>query len=252
MPPRYLRRRRPPVWSQDSYGPAILLIAGTYVIGTLSTQRWTVSLLLFAQIATVWYALRVSKAHLGVRVAAAVVFTLSVMAGVWNLFSQEHTLVGLTFFASSLLYVLAPLSIISDMGRRRDANRELMMAALATYLMIGMAFAFAYRCIAAFQPSPFFGAQGDGTLADSLFYSFVTLTTTGYGDLVPAGNPGRTLAVLEALLGQLFLVTAVAKIVNIWHPRGWKQPEQQSFHSPGMAPERPEGTTVVPTDGTKE
>ncbi len=49
----------------------------------------------------------------------------------------------------------------------------------------------------------------------------MTLTTTGYGNLVPSQNPGQTLAVMEAVLGQLFLVTAVAKIVTAWRPRGW-------------------------------
>ena len=65
---------------------------------------------------------------------------------------------------------------------------------------------------------PFFGSQGRGTLSQDLFFSFTTLTTTGYGNLVPAGNPGQTLAVLEMLIGQLFLVTAVAKVVNAWRP----------------------------------
>ena len=51
-------------------------------------------------------------------------------------------------------------------------------------------------------------------MANDLFFSFVTLTTTGYGNLVPAANPGQSLAVLEAIMGQLFLVTAVAKVVN--------------------------------------
>jgi hypothetical protein len=67
------------------------------------------------------------------------------------------------------------------------------------------------------QP-PFFGPQGAGTLSQDLFFSFTTLTTTGYGDFVPAGNPGQTFAVLEMLIGQLFLVTAVAKVVNAWRP----------------------------------
>jgi Ion channel len=57
-----------------------------------------------------------------------------------------------------------------------------------------------------------------------LVLSFVTLTTTGYGNLVPAGNPGQSLAVLEALMGQLFLVTAVGKLVSAWRPRGWRDP----------------------------
>ena len=62
-----------------------------------------------------------------------------------------------------------------------------------------MAFAFAYRFLGEVQSEPFFGAQGDGNIADDLFFSFVTLTTTGYGNLVPAGNPGQSIAVLEAL-----------------------------------------------------
>jgi hypothetical protein len=235
-------RRRTPIWSADSYGPLMLLIAGTYVIGTLSSHRWTISLLLFAQIGTVWFALRVSRAHTSLRMLAGVIFVLSLIAGAWNFFDHGSTLIGLVFFASSALYVVAPVSIVGDLGRRRHVDRELMLGALATYLMLGMAFAFAYRCIAAFQPGPFFGAQGDGTLADSLFYSFVTLTTTGYGDLVPAGNPGRTLAVLEALLGQLFLVTAVAKVVNVWRPKGWRD----NFHSPGMASPAAGETNVGP------
>ena len=65
-------------------------------------------------------------------------------------------------------------------------------------------------------------ANGVGSLSDDLFFSFVTLTTTGYGNLVPAGNPGQSLAVFEALLGQLFLVTAVGKIVTAWRPKGWR------------------------------
>ena len=70
-----------------------------------------------------------------------------------------------------------------------------------------------YRAIGILQPAPFFGTDGPGDIAQVLFFSFITLTTTGYGDLVPAPNPGQTMAVM-AVLGQLFLVTAVAKIIT--------------------------------------
>jgi hypothetical protein len=63
-------------------------------------------------------------------------------------------------------------------------------------------------------------------MSDALFFSFVTLTTTGYGNLVPASNPGQSLAVMEAVLGQLFLVTAVAKIITAWKPRRWRSSEE--------------------------
>ncbi|MGH9248606.1 MAG: potassium channel family protein, partial [Acidimicrobiales bacterium] len=74
------------------------------------------------------------------------------------------------------------------------------------------------------QAGPFFGADGEGTVSQVLFFSFITLTTTGYGNLIPADNPGQSLAVLEALLGQLFLVTAVGKIVTAWRPKAWREP----------------------------
>ena len=51
-------------------------------------------------------------------------------------------------------------------------------------------------------------------MSQDLFFSFVTMTTVGYGNLVPAANPGQTLAVLEAVIGQLFLVVAVGKIIS--------------------------------------
>lgn len=84
--------------------------------------------------------------------------------------------------------------------------------------MVGMGFAFAYRALGALQAGPFFGSQGEGPFPQYLFFSFTTLTTTGYGNLVPDANPGQTLAVLEMLIGQLFLVTAVARVVSTWQP----------------------------------
>ncbi len=53
---------------------------------------------------------------------------------------------------------------------------------------------------------------------DFLFFSYTTLTTTGYGDLVPAGQVGRMVSGLEMMLGQVFLVTLVAGLVSLWRP----------------------------------
>jgi len=54
-----------------------------------------------------------------------------------------------------------------------------------------------------------------------LFFSFTTLTTTGFGNLVPAANPGQTVTVAEMLIGQLFLITAVGKVITVWRPARW-------------------------------
>lgn len=208
--------------TRSGYGVVLALIVITYVLALFARERWMVAVLLFVQTGTVWQTLRVSKAQAGLRLIAALVFVLALVAAVLNVFARNSPLIGWTFLAASVLYVLAPFSIVRDLGRHRGVNQQTMLGALAAYLLIGMAFAFAYECIAAIQPGPLFGEHGDGSLADVLFFSFVTMTTTGYGDLVPATNPAQTIAVLEALLGTLFLVTAVAKVVDKWRPRNWE------------------------------
>jgi hypothetical protein len=215
------------------YGLVLVLIITTYVLALLVDRRWMVSLLLFVQTGTVWQALRTSRARPGIRLAAAGAFALALIAATVNLFARSTPLTGLAFLAASALYLLAPVSIVRDLGGQRGVDRRTMLGALAAYLLIGMAFGFAYACVAVLQPGPFFGAAGDPRLSQTLFFSFVTMTTTGYGDLVPTGNPGQSIAIAEALIGQLFLVTAVAKVVENWRPRSWQR-------SGGESPEHQE------------
>ncbi|MEV6300585.1 ion channel [Actinoplanes sp. NPDC051861] len=207
---------------RGGYGVVLLLIVVTYVLALSADERWIVAVLLFVQTLTVWQALRVSGAHLGARLIAALVFALALFAAILNLFFHESPLIGWTFLAASSLYLLAPFSIVRNLAGRRGVDQQTLLGALAAYLLIGMAFGFAYECVAALQPGPLFGENGDPPLSDALFFSFVTMTTTGYGDLVPATNPAQSIAILEALLGQLFLVTAVAKVVENWRPRNWQ------------------------------
>jgi hypothetical protein len=220
---RAIRRLLRSFLSADSYGLVVVMIVVTYVMAAALSERWGATILVFVQIGTVWLALRTSEARRGLLVAANVLFVVAVAGGVVNLFTDaESGLSGCVFVAASLLYVVAPVAIVRHVAYRTAVDQETMLGALAAYLLIGMAFAFAYRSVGAIETAPFFGADGEGTMSQDLFFSFVTLTTTGYGNFVPAGNPGQILAVLEALLGQLFLVTAVGKLVSAWRPRSWR------------------------------
>jgi hypothetical protein len=206
--------------SPDSYGLVVLLILVTYGLSAALTASWAESLVLAVQIATVWVALRASRARRWVRSAANVALVAAAVAAVANLFfhDQIHGAV-VASWVSSLLYLVAPVSIVRHLVGRRTVDGETVLGAIAAYLMAGMFFAFFYHALGLSQTQPpFFGPQGHGTLSQDLFFSFTTLTTTGYGNLVPAANPGQTLAVLEMLIGQLFLVTAVAKVVSAWRP----------------------------------
>jgi voltage-gated potassium channel Kch len=208
--------------STDSYALVLLLIVVTYAIAVNVNHRGLTALVLI-QVVTVRLALRTSVAHRRVLLAADVLFGVAVAAAVANFFVKDSTrLEPYMFVAATILYFIAPIAIVRRIAFRREVDQETMLGALAAYLFFGMAFAFTYRYIGAVQNTPFFGTGGIGSLSDDLFFSFVTLTTTGYGNLVPASNPGQSLAVFEALLGQLFLITAVGKIVTAWRPKGWR------------------------------
>jgi Ion channel len=127
------------------------------------------------------------------------------------------------FTVSCVLYLIAPFSIVRDLVTRPAIDRETLLGAVAAYVLIGMFFAFAYKAAGEFGSVPFFGTDGPGSLSQDLFFSFVTMTTVGYGNLVPAANPGQSLAVVEALIGQLFLVVAVGKIINSFTPQRRKR-----------------------------
>lgn len=205
--------------SADSYGLVLLLIVLTYVLSVSVTERWGASLVLAVQILTVWLVFRTSQAPKWARLAAFVLLAFAGVTALARLFVSQDQGLPAVFLASTVLYLIAPFSVVGHIGVRRDVDQETVLGAIAAYLLIGMFFAFAYRSIAAIQAGPFFGADGDGTMSDTLFFSFVTISTTGYGNLVPAANPGQSLAVLEAVAGQLFLVTAVAKVISAWRPK---------------------------------
>jgi hypothetical protein len=81
-----------------------------------------------------------------------------------------------------------------------------------------MLFAFMFSVVDHLGSTPFF-VHGAEDQADFLYFSFTTITTTGYGDYVPATNLGHSLAITEALVGQIYLVTVVAVIVSNLRPR---------------------------------
>jgi hypothetical protein len=81
-------------------------------------------------------------------------------------------------------------------------------------MLIGMAFGFLYGAIDRFGGDSFFAGGDPATVSHCLYFSFTTLATVGYGDFVSRSDLGHTLAVSEALIGQIYLVTVVSLIVS--------------------------------------
>jgi len=102
----------------------------------------------------------------------------------------------------------------------RGVVLQAVLGALAVYVLVGLTFAFVIGAIAAGVHGPYFASGTDGVQSERVYYSFTVLTTTGFGDFTAAMRGGRALAVLEMLLGQLYLVTVIATLVgNLRHQR---------------------------------
>jgi hypothetical protein len=96
-------------------------------------------------------------------------------------------------------------------------DRERIMAALDAYLLVGLVFGVAYTMLDRVWPASFGGAVVQPlTLPEAMYFSFVTIATLGYGDIVPLSAPARGLAVVEAVSGQLYLTVLVARLVGLY------------------------------------
>jgi hypothetical protein len=122
----------------------------------------------------------------------------------------------------SALMLLVPVAILRRIGKEFEeegVDLEVVLGALCAYLFIGAYFAFLYDVMARLSKSPFFAQPGADSRLNYLYFSFITLTTTGYGDISPAFGPGRMIAVTEAIIGQLYLVSVVAIVVSAYGKR---------------------------------
>jgi len=116
--------------------------------------------------------------------------------------------------ASAGLLLLVPVAIVVEFRRHLEVTVQSVMAALCIYVVLGMFFASVASAVSAISGLAYFAGQSTANTADYTYFSFITLATVGYGDFVPVLRLGRALAVLEGLMGQLYLVTVVALVVG--------------------------------------
>jgi hypothetical protein len=113
----------------------------------------------------------------------------------------------------ALLALCGPAAIVRRLVQQQVINFTTVAGALCVYLLAGLFFALVYGSMTVLNHDQFFAQQRGGSPVDFVYFSFVTLTTTGYGDLTANTDGGRMTAILEALFGQLYLVSIVALLV---------------------------------------
>jgi hypothetical protein len=206
------------------YGIVFVLVVLSFVVQEAAPDTdLTRVVIIWLQAATVAAAVRIAGANLPiVRLAAAVVALAAVAAPVlWVVEGSVGD--GVTAIATGLLVGVAPVAIAAGLSRdllhSGEVTVETLSGVLAIYLLVGMFFSFLFAAVQTLGDDPFFAEIADPERADYLYFSYTTLTSTGFGDFTAATNLGRTLTSIEALVGTIYLVTIVALIVANLRPR---------------------------------
>jgi hypothetical protein len=210
----------------DSYASLlVLLLANFFLLEVVHDERWAVigSTLLGAAALIV----AISDPDTGHKVERRhwISIVVCVLIAPIVLLVNSREVVGLTYLLPAALLVTATLPVtVVRVLRHKRVTYETVLGALCTYVLLGLLFAFLFLAVAELRSEPFFAQAGLHQQSEYLYFSFVTLTTLGFGDLSPAVGLPQALVALEALLGQVFLVTLVARLVTLWVRQSAEEP----------------------------
>jgi Ion channel len=162
------------------------------------------------------------------RAAVVVVPAIVAIVIIASVAGKGSTVTGIAAIANGLLIALAPPAVVSGLYKNLRATGTvtvtLVAGVLCLYLLLGLFFASVYVAIQNLGGAPFFADGAAAVSSRSVYFSFATMTTVGYGDYTARTDLGHTLSVSEALVGQIYLVTVVAAIVARLVPRGPQVP----------------------------
>jgi hypothetical protein len=214
-PARPLRRlHRSEPRSERYYFLLALLLIDVCVIGLVGDSKWATFTYTPLTAATLLLALRTSEAKRGTMRIAWVAATIAVVASAAVAITGSTHLVGYVYFMLFALLLISPAAIGRRIIMSRSVTPRLLVAAICVYLMLGLLFTFIYLGVNGVHPNFFAqGVQKDPSVY--LYFSFITMTTVGFGDFTPGYAVPRVLVVFEAMLGQVYLVVAVARLVSL-------------------------------------
>jgi hypothetical protein len=160
------------------------------------------------------YAVSHKKHH----ILIALLLALPMLGSIWSrYFVKLSALEVMGGLCGAAFFIFAIIQILIFIYSQKKVTRDLIVGAAIVYLLMALAWSFIYGVLESLHPGSFSipEIQGISTSRHFLYYSFVTITTLGYGDITPVTSLARSLCVLEAVIGQLYLVVQVAWLVGV-------------------------------------
>ena len=209
-----------PLWQPEPapgrYGALLLLLIVGYLLSAFITARWIESLQVVLFTVAMILALRSSSVSWrGVRLLLAVaVIGVPIFFAISLSNATGDVGTGIANIWTGLVLLAAVVMIVHRVLAFGTVTLQSIFGAFSAYLIVGLMFASFFAAIYHFSGDHFFANGQAGNTQTFQYFSFTTLTTLGYGDFTAAANSGRAVAVMEALTGQVFLATLVARLVS--------------------------------------
>jgi hypothetical protein len=211
------------------YGAVLLIVLVLVVFLIVApAENWARALALALEVAALTVAFATSRVRPAVRRRRVLI------GGVVTVVAAGCVVAGLVPLSvvdasGALIAVAIPVELAGGLVRlvrQHGVTLQAVAGALTIYLLVGLVFAWTIGFVARIDDTPYFAQGTSGTEGQRVYFSFTVLTTTGFGDLT-AGTPvGRALAVLEMLVGQLYLVTVIGLVVGNFTGRRARAPER--------------------------
>jgi hypothetical protein len=201
--------------SPPRYGLALVGIIAVIVLSAGAGEAGAIGIAaLLVQSVVLIFVLRTSSVSTQVARTATIVTAVAVAGAIATQILDGRSATAAAEIVSLLLVIATPIAIVRRLTYERHIEGPIVFGAICLYLLIGLFYSDVYALFDRFDPEPFFVQTDDPTQADFVYFSYITMTTVGYGDLTAAGSLSRMIAVTEALVGQLYLVTVVALVVS--------------------------------------
>jgi hypothetical protein len=214
--------RREPEHVRDRFGLLLLLLTLAFLALGFSTSwmRVLAGALELAAFVVAFAATGLRLNHILLSGLAAAGVVATVLAGVSG---PPGVAQGLGSLAACTVLVAMLVGVLDRVLRHREVTIQTLFGAVCAYFLLGLLYSAIYSALDAFGSTPIFGAAEPSSVYS--YFSFVTLTTVGYGDFTAVTDLGRRVAAIEAVTGQVFLATTLARLVSLFRAPGGAAPE---------------------------
>ncbi len=203
--------------ASDSYALLLgLLLVDYFILAAFTTTRLLALVRVPLIALTLLLALRTSHASPRVVKWARVAVIVIIAGAILFAINGERIEIGIVSLLVGVLLVMSPFFILVRILGHARVGTETILGALCVYVLIGLSFASIFIAVDALGSTHFANPASANNGPDLLYLSFITLTTVGFGDVTPAHDLGRAVVVLEAVIGQIFLITLVARLVAMF------------------------------------